>query len=265
MDNLQEIQMEVAQSFKESGDKLPPDKEIQRLRDYIACMDYRDDQNRFQIRLLLQEKKEFHQRQQDMAEEIFQLQEKLKVHQNMNRWQLHGEFDDKDATIRSLKRQISDQEEQLDAARIHRHSLDQALHQVKALSIEAQDHRHSMDKAHRQIKKLSDELYDAKCEIECYVQQHREMHKVIEEEKAEKWSITRELKAYKHLESEECMTEQALRSKLLSHTAPLTSSNNTAFLASSIDTALYHQDKENIGPSPVFVGCQEAFTVFEDE
>lgn len=185
----------VGESFKEAGEKLPPDKEIQKLLNLIECYEHETASNEFQIQQLLQERYEWSFEKQQMAEENHRLQQMVKVQQ--------ASIDH--LIIMSKKHHRAQQYED----DFSRQSLDLAIRQVAALSIEVATSK-------IQVKFLTDRLHEAKSEIQPYKAQQIEMRKLIEEEKAEKRQITIELNRMKQIEANELKEKQFMREKLLS-------------------------------------------------
>lgn len=185
----------VGESFKEVGEKLPPDKEIQNLLYLINCYEHETASNEFQIQQLLQERYEWSFEKQQMAEENHRLQQMVKVQQ--------ASIDH--LIIMSKKHHRAQQYED----DFSRQSLDLAIRQVAALSIEVATSK-------IQVKFLTDRLHEAKSEIQPYKAQQIEMRKLIEEEKAEKRQITIELNRMKQIDANELKEKQFMREKLMS-------------------------------------------------
>lgn len=206
-------EVDVEKSFEVIGDKLPPDKENQRVLDLMACCSFVTSSNHIEINRLVAEKMDLaaeNRKLQGGMEALIRSKELL----DEECLQLQEDLGHKDNAIGFLKRELMKREEQLDDARIHRTSMDQALHHVAALSVELNETRHSLKKALLQVQSLSEELSVAKSEIEMHGKEKREMHQIIKEGKAEKQVILRELRALNDREMETCRLEQASRSDI---------------------------------------------------
>ena len=188
-------------SYFQVSDNSTPDKEIRRMRDYIECMGFVMAADKAQNQKLAGEKMELQrlidgliESQQQQAEKLLDLEEKLA---------------ESNRATKFLKSQLVIREQMADEIEIGRHSMDQALHQVEALSLE-------LATTKLQVRVMNDQLTDAKMEIkECYAEKEA-LQKSIKEEKAEKWQVTKELKRLKQLEVDACMRKQALRDVRLS-------------------------------------------------